>query len=349
MIFDYLKIFSAIIFFGVLPGFSILYLFIRPKFKLTAVEYMAFCVAISVTAVNFCVLFMDWLGISLSASHLMNAMFFVITIPLVASTFPSLKTTFMPVAGPLKKNKEPAPDFPSYLKPNKKQLIFSILIIGVSFFILTWFLAVDIVPNNTDLGHHMYWARQIADQERIVEYDTSDVIVGEHIIFAVVSKVTGISILSAFPVIILLLVGAAGFLAVVALALRVFRDQWIGWMAFLMIGVLYVAADPFGKFISGGVIGNTMGNLFIPLVLLSVYLAIKQRRSEFLALALFLFAGIFYIHHLSVFLLMFILLFGFLMYLGLGFLGKRAWKEKNKRFLKKIQRLGKLALNPLPI
>ena len=364
MFLDYLKFFFYFVLFFILPGFSLLYLFIRPKIRLSVIESFILSAGISVTVINLTMLFLDRLNIALDTGNILKTVFLVIALPLVISTFPSFKSTFLPAKEnpdntkkPDNKTAEketsqqcpspaPAPIMASFNLKQKYVLSFLILI-ALSFFILARFLATDIVPNNTDLGHHMYWARLMESQEKIPAYDTSDVIVGEHIPFAILAKTTEISLLSAMPVIFLLFINSLGFLAFYALLTRIFKSQLAGLVGFFMSAVLYVATDPFGKFISGGVVGNVFGNLFIPLVLLAVFLSLKYKREELMALAMFLFVGIFYIHHLSTFLLLFILLSIFLLDLLLPiFQGKfKNWQP----FKESLNQWLKVLLKPLPI
>jgi len=339
MFFDYLKIFSAFLFLFFLPGFSILYLILRQKVKISPLEHFVFSVGISLALINFLLLFLNKIGVSLNSSNIFNATFLLIVLPFVISTFFSWHLSAL-----FKKKKDPVleniPDkTPSYLQLKKKQFFTAIVLICVSFFITTIFLREDIVPNNTDLGHHMYWVKLIVEEESIPEYSTSDVIVGEHLPFAALAKITGISILSAFPVILLASINFISFLVLYLLTLRIFKKQFIAWLVFLFSGVFYVALEPFGKFASGGVVGNVLGNLFILLILLALYLAFTKKRSELLALAVFLSGSLFYIHHLSAFLLFFILMAFGLIYLGINF----------KNLGKIIKKWSKLIFTPLSL
>ena len=68
---------------------------------------------------------------------------------------------------------------------------------------------------------------------------------------------------------------------------------------YLFIGPLFALASPQAKFVSGGVVGNTFGNFFIPLILLSLYLALRDRRSPLITLTIILLGTLAYTHHLS--------------------------------------------------
>ncbi|MEA3273241.1 MAG: DUF6541 family protein [Patescibacteria group bacterium] len=339
MFIDYLKFFFSFFFLFFLPGFSVLYLILRPKLKISPIEYLIFSTGISLALVNLLVLVLNKFEIALNTSNIFNAILLLIALPLVASTFPAWQL----FPSRKKNNKQSAKNLlkklPSYLQLTKNQLLIASTLIFISFFITTNFLARDIVPNNTDLGHHMYWVKLIDKTEQLPAYDTSDVIVGEHIPFAVLTKLTGISVLSAFPVIFLAFISFISLLAIYALALRIFKSQTIAWSVFLFAGVFDAIADPLGKFVSGGVVGNILGNLFIPLILLATYLALVNKKSEVLALAIFLTGSLFYIHHLSAFLLLFILTAFALIYLGINL----------KHSPKILGSWLKLLLTPLPL
>ena len=107
--FDFLKLFLSFIFLFFLPGFSILYLILRVKARISSLEFFVLSVGTSIVAINSGVLFLDRLNIALNSSNLITAIFLLITLPLVVSTFPSLKVN------PAKKEKELAQ------KNNKEQ------------------------------------------------------------------------------------------------------------------------------------------------------------------------------------------------------------------------------------
>ncbi|MCD6149973.1 DUF1616 domain-containing protein [bacterium] len=86
-------------------------------------------------------------------------------------------------------------------------------------------------------------------------------------------------------------------------------------LTLLFLGPLYAIASPQAKFVSGGVIGNILGNLFIPLTLYFYFRAFKEKNSWFLAAALFLTAALFYTHHLSSFIFIFVLIFALAIFL----------------------------------
>ncbi|MBD3245260.1 MAG: hypothetical protein GF335_04700 [Candidatus Moranbacteria bacterium] len=310
MILDYLKFFFTGVLVFILPGFSLLYLLIRSRFKFLKTELLVFSCALSIVIINFLVLLLDKLNYSLSASHLINLILLLIALPLVVSTFPGIKKSKHETAESKKSFR-----IPKSLALRRRQFLILSILVFACLFISTKFLAQDIVPNNTDLGHHMYWVKLMAEEQKIPDYTTSDVIIGEHIPFAIISIISGVGVMSAFPVIFSMFIIMLSFLAVYNLALRIFQNQNIAIVAFAFCGFLYVISAPMMKFASGGVVGNVFGNLFIPSVLLLFYLSYQKRNSFLLALAVFLSIGLFFIHHLSTLLLAFILIFVFLIQL----------------------------------
>jgi hypothetical protein len=226
------------------------------------------------------------------------------------------------------------------LNAKSQPFIVPAVFIFLSFLITTRFLAKDIVPNNTDLGHHIYWSRMITEKESLPEYNTGgEVVVGEHIVFAALSKITGVSLLSFFPVFVLSLANFLSFMAVYCLSLRIFKSQKSAWAAFFILGVLYAIPEPFGKFVSGGVVGNVWGNFLIPLVLLSLLLAHSKKSAGFLAAGIFLSFGLAFIHHLSTLVLILVITGTLLVQLFFSFLDRRPFFTPWR----------KLLLNPLPL
>ena len=194
----------------------------------------------------------------------------------------------------------------------------------LTLFIKGVFLFGNIIPSATDLGHHMYWSKQIAETGHAPTYTKRDVIetngeysisapapiadfiVGEHLPFAALSLLTGTSFFSSFPVTFLLFINLASVLALFAVAWRLFyrantgqKYARIALVTLLLIGPVYALSSPQAKFVSGGVVGNTIGNLFIPVLFLIYFRAFKEKSVKFFTLAFFLTFGLAYIHHLS--------------------------------------------------
>ena len=164
--------------------------------------------------------------------------------------------------------------FPSY-----RQILLFIVLLGFSIFLRSAYIADGIFPKTTDFGHHMYWANYISTNHVLPTYDEK-FIIGEHLPFATVSIISGISYVSALPVIILFLFNffnlIAVFILVYWLALpfnKVFQKIFpkikkidaydIALWGLFIIGILYPISAPQVKFVSGGVIGNIIGNLLI--------------------------------------------------------------------------------------
>lgn len=214
---------------------------------------------------------------------------------------------------------------------SKKQIILIIAILFLSILFKTVFLSNAIFPTATDLGHHMYWSKTIAEtgflpdyaKQNIINVDgnyqisapenISDFIIGEHLIFAAVNLISGASFVSSFPAIILLLVNILSLIAIFVLALRLFSEASYGKnvaiLALYLIGPLYAIASPQAKFVSGGVIGNVIGNLFLPIIIYFIYRALKEKDAKMFLLGLIFIFGIFYTHHLSAFIFIFAFLF----------------------------------------
>lgn len=215
-----------------------------------------------------------------------------------------------------------------------RQTGLAVLLIILTVFVKTSYLSETILPTSTDLGHHMYWAQHVAntndlpvyEEREIVEQADSyalsdpkpiaDFIIGEHLPFTAIGILTGLPFLSSFPAIFLLLINVLTAMAMFLLPLRFLqglshekkiRDYALATL--LLAGPLYAIASPQAKYISGGVIGNTFGNLFIPIILLCFFRALREKDPRFASLGILLSAGLFYTHHLSGFILLFILVF----------------------------------------
>jgi len=221
--------------------------------------------------------------------------------------------------------------------PAKSSLLVIILIF-LTIFIKTIYLQDVIFPTATDMGHHMYWTKTIATTGALPKYEKADIlqdntvskpapiadfIIGEHLIFAAIAIISGAQFISAFPILVLFLINVMSVLAVFILTKELFKDSknvnLISILALFLVGPLYALASPQAKFVSGGVIGNTIGNLFIPMTLLLFLRAFKEKKSTYFALAVFIALGMAYTHHLSTFVFIFIAFFSLLIFGALNF------------------------------
>ena len=237
-------------------------------------------------------------------------------------------------------------------KYSRAQILAIILVIFISIFFRAAHLAKNVTPSATDLAHHMYWVEKIIETGKISDFEKVDIvqndgryavsepvkiddfIIGEHLIFAAVGIISGANVVSAFPVTLLFLINIIGLLAIFILA-KVFFDafSWgknIAILSIFFIGGIYALSAPQGNFISGGVIGNLIGNLFAPLAFYLLFRAIKENSPALFALGIFTIFGLIYTHHLSTFIFGFSLVFSFIFLAIIK--GKGIFAELKKMF-----------------
>lgn len=234
---------------------------------------------------------------------------------------------------------------------SRAQILAIVLIIFISIFFRAAHLAKNITPSATDLGHHMYWVEKIIQTGKISDFQKVDIlekdgdygisqpkkiddfIIGEHLIFAAIGLISGASVISAFPAVVLFLINIMSLLAIFILA-KAFFDS-LSWgknipiLAILFLGCLYALAAPQANYISGGVIGNLIGNLLSPLAFYLLFRAIRENSPPLFALGIVTIFGLAYTHHLTTF------IFGFALVFSLLFLAAIKRKEMIKE-LKKI-------------
>lgn len=233
---------------------------------------------------------------------------------------------------------------------SNKQLILILSLLFLTFFIKTAYLTSTVTPTATDMGHHMYWAKEMTETHKLPTYEgMPDFIIGEHIAIAEVAMISGSNFFSAFPVVFLLLINILGILTVFILTLRIFKNNTIAILTLLFLGVLFAISSPQAKFVSGGVVGNIFGNFLMPLAFYFYFRAfsnLKEKNSEknkqekqnhkisirFLSLAFFITFGLFYTHHLTAFIFIFIFVLLILIFLAVNYKDVR-W------ILKKINRI----------
>ena len=274
----------------------------------------------------------------------------------------------------VKKRESPDQSHPAFASTPIQGKLF-LLIIFLTLFTKSIFLSDAAFPTSTDLGHHMYWSKEIAIKGVLPEYSKmeieisrkkcadcsgpveiisppepiADFIIGEHLPFGALAIFSGNDFISAFPVITLFLVSILSLIAYFVLAIRFgeeiqkkftsFVPMHFGLIVLFLLGPLYTLASPQAKFVSGGVVGNTLGNFFIPVILLFFFRSIREKNPLFLGLAFFFTFTLAYTHHLSMLVLLFILIGNILMLIVLH---RHSIRELLMRWIK-------LLLHPSPL
>lgn len=234
-----------------------------------------------------------------------------------------------------------------YFTFSQKQTALIFLLLVLAFLIRTTYLGRTISPNATDLGHHMYWAKEMVTSHTLPTYEgMPDFIIGEQTIFGTLAILTGASFFSAFPATVLYLIDLLGILTVFILILRVFKNSNISILSLLFLGALYAVASPQAKFVSGGVVGNIFGNFLMPLTIYFLARAFAffaekntpapREAKIFLALGIFTTFGLFYTHHLTAFIFSFVMLFFLIAFVIFNF----------KNFREILLRVKELLLSP---
>lgn len=322
----------AVLFF--IPGFFLLRVFLKERASLTTIEIFSLSFALGLGLLNFLMILMSKAGILFTRTSLSFGIFGTVGLFTIVSLL---------LRNQLRNNKkavssESAPQAPWPF--SRKQSFLFITLVVLTVLIKTVYLSHAILPTSTDLGHHMYWSKVTAETGKLPIYAKQDIItdtngsyhistpepiadfiIGEHLPFSAINLLSGISFFSAFPILFLLLINLMALLALVALAralaeniqpkflsTKIFTPQNIALATLFFFGPLYTLASPQAKFVSGGVVGNTLGNLFIPLIIYAYLKAFRDKRSQFLAIGFFLTFSLAYIHHLSTLMLIFALM-----------------------------------------
>lgn len=234
---------------------------------------------------------------------------------------------------------------------SKNQFVLILLLIFITVFIKTYYLSLTITPTATDFGHHLYWAKYISINHQLPDYEgMPDFIIGEHTVFGMINILTGIDFTAGWPVIILYLINLLSILTVFISTLRIFKNQRIAILTLLFLGVIYAISSPQTKYVSGGVIGNIFGNYLMPLAFYFYFQAFEflnkssisvaeielPQFKKFLSFAVFTTIGLFYTHHLTSFIFLFVMLFAIFIFF--------ATNLKDWRYI--FKNAGKLVLSP---
>lgn len=285
----------------------------------SGLEEIVFGFLTSLAAIDLIMLLLGRVGLPLSLPYIGGSLLFLMLIG------GAILWARKPLAGTID---GPVPSF------SMRGLRIFFVLFALTLFIRTIYLAPNILPTATDLGHHVYWSEMIRETKALPTYEKieivvdpatgvasvaaprgiADFIIGEHLPLAFLSELSGLDFTSAFPILFLHVINLLSVLIVVALAFRIaepfkkdIRPEYVALFALLILGPLFALASPQAKFVTGGVVGNIFGNLFIPAVLLLFYRGLAERRAVYIAFGLFFAFILAYTHHLSTLVLAFIL------------------------------------------
>ena len=322
-----IPIFSAILFFIVLllilgAGYVLWRLFYASDTHFLSIEALLLSFALGITMIDFSMISLHEGGIPLKAGILFLLVFSVLLAGI-------LYRRFVRPDQPLLHKNHIIP-----LTRSRSERFIFLLLFALTIVIKTFFLSNTIIPTATDLGHHLYWTKSIVETHTLPRYQEQEVIdqpgnihlsdpnpiadfiIGEHTPFAFIALLSGVSLLSAFPVVFLLIINLLSLLALVALTYRIvsgsalcrlIRPEQAALATLFLCGPLYTLASPQAKFISGGVIGNVFGNFFIPIILLLFLRAFQEKNTRMLSLGFLLTFTLVYTHHLSTLVLLYTL------------------------------------------
>ncbi|MBP9752177.1 MAG: hypothetical protein KBD19_05015 [Candidatus Moranbacteria bacterium] len=342
------------------------WLFLRAVFgrhtPLSAFEALLFSFTLGVAVLDFSMIAIGTAGIPFSVRTILFAFF---TVP-GALLFIRYLYDFLFSRTKRAKNAS-SPESKTGFSPSRNEGLAFLAILVLTLFLRTFFLSDAGLPTSTDLGHHMYWSKLIVDQRTLPVYEKreiitldgrhelseptpiSDFIIGEHLPFSAIAILSGKSFFSAFPINTLYVINILSLLALMALVVRLSENILsgkrglspfgIGLAVLFLAGPLFAFSSPESKFVSGGVVGNLFGNLFIPLILLSLFRALRDKDSRFLSLGILLSFTLAYTHHLSSLILAFIFA-GILISLIILFY---------REIVPLAKRIGKLFFSPYPI
>lgn len=289
------------------PGYFMLLAFFG-KEKLSSLERFILSSGLSILITDFLMLFLSRIDIIFTKTSLIST--------LILFSF----CCFIVYKKRFKESSE-ATDKNSLFTFSSKQLAFIILVLFLAIFLRSAYLQNSLPPSSTDLGHHMYWSKLFSETGKIQDYTQSDIIkeneiyqidsprpisdfvIGEHLIFSAINLISGANFISAFPILVLFYINIFTLLVIFILSLRLFennpQNKNIAIFALLFCGALFAIDPPQAKFIGGGVVGNIIGNLLIPITFYFYIRFLRERIVTFLFFALFFSMGLFYTHHLT--------------------------------------------------
>ncbi len=321
--FEQFLFYLAIILTLIAPGYFVLHFFVS-KNALTMIERSILAIPISFTITTFTLLCAAYANVPITRA---STFILLITVSLIIIAGSQLtKRKFVTDSSQTNNTK----------KLSKKHCVVIGCIVAIMCLTKGAYLVNTIFPTSTDLGHHMYWVQRIVTTGEIVPYSkvivepdnpdeasTSaakfigvqqipDFIIGEHIIFAAIALLSGISVISAMPSLILFLIHMVSIGTIFILSSRIFKHLPYGQIAAIFvlvtIGILYAISGAQAKFVSGGVVGNILGNMLIASTLYFFVRSLEEKNRTFFLLGIILATTLLYTHHLSMFIFGYILI-----------------------------------------
>jgi hypothetical protein len=344
----------AIILVMFLPGYFLLLAVFGKNKIIGSLERFIVSFGLSIVIVDFIIFLYSKLNISIT--RLSSAAGILIFLAVCFGIYKLKKNPLVPLAGEaclpagrMAQRPDEGEKENNLFNFSKNQFILILLLLFLTVFIKTIFLSGTIAPTATDMGHHMYYSKLIGDTGKLTDYEDSIInpedkgkfIIGEHIIFSEIYLMTGQSFFSGWPVVVLYLINLLSILTVFILVLRIFENKNIAILTLLFLGVLFAVSAPQARYVSGGVLGNIMGNFLMPLAFYFYYRAFEFLKDEneeirkdskiFLALAVLVTAGLFNTHHLTGFIFLFVCALVFCLFIVLNYasietVGKKALK-----------------------
>lgn len=324
MVFILIKFYIAIALSLFVPGYFFIKLLLQKSDdRFSVIEKLLLSFSFSLIITNFLVIVMDFLSIAITAKSIFAVLVGTSAILAFLSWKSSLKRKGeSQVTSKFK--------FVTLRNFSYRQILIFLSILLLSCLIRTFYVSDGIVPQTTDLGHHIYWSKTISESGQLPNYGMPDFIIGEHIIFSVVSLLSGFSYISAMPVVILFLINIFSLLAVSICAywlISAFTSKEIGktssFFTLLIVGTFFATSSPQAKFIAGGVIGNLIGNLFIPLAIYLFIVAIRHKDPNIAKLFYICLAGLAFTHHLSTFIFLYVFAGFFIFFIALALIAYR--------------------------
>lgn len=309
----------------IIPGWLVLGAFFHKK-TFSTLEKFVLSVPISFTLITLEIILLNLFKVPLDQKNILIAIFATIVLLVIISFFTKPKK---------------AEEINSKLFDfSKLQTILVVVLIVFTITVRGMFLINTVFPTATDLGHHMFWVEKIAQEHKLPEYkkihllvndnvptfsqptDIADFIEGEHILFAVIKMITNQSVVSTFPSLLLFVINICSILMIFILTLRLFENykysKEIAILTLLFSGPLWAISGAGVKFVSGGVVGNVIGNLLLPSLVYFLLRALKQKSPGLLALSILIATGLAYTHHLTSFIFGYAFIFSIIFFVLLG-------------------------------
>lgn len=133
------------------------------------------------------------------------------------------------------------------------------------------------LPYTTDLSHHIYYAKHIIENGSLPKYSKSEFVLLEHITLSLSPLLVGTDVLGISSFVILYILNFFSGITIFRLTFHATKSFSTSLISLLLSSCFFLYTSFNLRFVLGGVVGNLLGNFFIPSFILLLILFFEKK------------------------------------------------------------------------